>query len=123
MNKPIKGKKYYVSDCSMERARQYKRETSDGHLFEYTGTGRHFISADGITCPWKYWVAEEAPVHKDKRQEYAEFVAESTVSLISACLAVGGCPPSLDMTLKEFLGIYGWNGVGFTVLEGKKHND
>jgi len=44
-----------------------------------------------------------------------DLMQESLLSLGEACVKVGGTVPLLDMTLREFIKIYGWNGVRFSV--------
>lgn len=49
-----------------------------------------------------------------------KMLCECTSSLFVCCLAVGGGPPDLSMTLQEFIDSYGWNGVKFSVSDIKK---
>lgn len=44
-------------------------------------------------------------------------ILRSIDTLHRACREVGGNPPNLEMTLKDFILEYGRNGVGFIVLE------
>ena len=52
-----------------------------------------------------------------------KMLCECARSLFSCCQSVGGAPPSLDMTLQEFIDSYGWNGVKFSVSDIKKQRN
>ena len=60
MDELIAGMKYYCSDVSEEKAREYSK---DKKYAPCTWDGTWFVSSSGNKLPWKYWVsADRTPI-------------------------------------------------------------
>jgi len=60
-------------------------------------------------------VKEKSTMEKGK-----DSMVEAVVSLMECAERVGGGVPNMDMSLREFITCYGWNGVSFALTESKK---
>ena len=57
---------------------------------------------------------------KSDMEKCKDNMVEAVLSLMECAEKVGGSAPDMNMTLKEFVTTYCWNGITFAITESKK---